>query len=48
MLDGDTFRNVTLPYADGPRYLELIRTTDHLDTLAAILASVVKEETAKK
>ena len=48
VLDGDTFRTVMLPYADGPRYLELIRTKDHLDTLAAILAPVTKDDGAKK
>jgi predicted metalloprotease with PDZ domain len=48
VLDGDTFRTVTLPYTDGPRYLELIRTKDHPDTLTAILAPVTKEEAAKK
>jgi predicted metalloprotease with PDZ domain len=48
VLDGDTFRTVALPYADGPRYLELIRTKDHPDTLTAILAPVTKEEGAKK
>ncbi len=48
VLDGDTFRTVTLPYADGPKYLELIRTKDHLDTLSAILAPVTKDEGPKK
>ncbi len=48
VLDGDTFRSVTLPYADGPRYLELTRTKDHPDTLAAILAPVTKDDAVKK
>jgi predicted metalloprotease with PDZ domain len=48
VLDGDTFRNVTLPYADGPKYLELIRTKDHLDTLTTILTPVTKDDGTKK
>lgn len=48
VLDGDTFRTVTLPYTDGPRYLELIRTKDHPDTLSAILAPTTKEDVAKR
>jgi len=48
ILDGDTFRTVTLPYTDGPKYLELIRTRDHLDTFGAILAPVLKEDGTKK
>lgn len=47
LLDGDTFRNVTLNYADGPKYLELTRTNDHPDTLAAILKPVTKDEEKK-
>ncbi len=47
ILDGDTFRTVSLPYADGPRYLELTRTADHPDTLAAILKPVLKDEEKK-
>jgi len=47
VLDGDTFRNVSVDYADGPRYLELIRNTDHPDTLAAILKPVTKDEDKK-
>lgn len=47
VLDGDTFRTVTLSYADGPRYLELIRTKDHPDTLTAILSPVTKDDGKK-
>ena len=42
ILDGDTFRNVTLDYDGGPRYLNLVRATDHPDTLAEILKPVTK------
>jgi predicted metalloprotease with PDZ domain len=48
VLDGDTFRTITLPYSDGPRYLELIRTKDHPDTLTAILAPETKDDAPKK
>ncbi|HYR59610.1 MAG TPA: hypothetical protein VEO95_13310, partial [Chthoniobacteraceae bacterium] len=44
VIDGDVFRNVALEYADGPKYLELTRTPDHADTLAAILKPVTKDE----
>ncbi|MEO6740934.1 MAG: PDZ domain-containing protein [Chthoniobacteraceae bacterium] len=44
ILEGDVFRSVALAYADGPKYLELTRTPDHADTLAAILKPVTKEE----
>jgi predicted metalloprotease with PDZ domain len=44
ILDGDTFRNVALNYADGPRYLSLVRVNDHTDTLSAILKPVLKED----
>ena len=36
ILDGDSFREVSLDYAGGPKYLELTRNPDHPDTLAAI------------
>jgi predicted metalloprotease with PDZ domain len=42
--DGDVFRTVVIPYADGPRYLELTRTPEHVDALAAILKPVTKDE----
>lgn len=47
MLDGDTYRTVKLDYSEGPKYLELTRTTDHPDTLAVILKAVTKEEEKK-
>jgi hypothetical protein len=33
-----------VPYQDGPRYLELIRTPDHADTFGTILKPVTREE----
>lgn len=47
VLDGDTFRDVALEYAEGPKYLELTRTADHPDTLAAILKPITKDEEKK-
>ncbi len=47
ILDGDTFRNVSLEYAEGPRYLELTRNAGHPDTLAAILKPLTKDEEKK-
>ena len=44
ILEGDAFRNVSLDYADGPKYLELIRTPEHADTLAGILKPLTKDE----
>lgn len=44
ILDGETFRTVALDYGDGPKYLELTRTPDHPDTLAAILKPLTKDE----
>ncbi len=44
VLEGDAFRNVTLDYADGPKYLELTRTPEHPDTLGDILKPVTKDE----
>jgi predicted metalloprotease with PDZ domain len=44
VIDGDVFRNVVLNYAEGPKYLELTRTPEHSDALAAILKPVTKEE----
>lgn len=37
ILDGETFRTVKLAYAEGPKYLELIRRNDRPDILSAIL-----------
>ncbi len=44
VLDGDTFRTISVPYQDGPKYLELTRTADHANTLAVILKAVTKDE----
>lgn len=44
VVDADVFRTVVIPYADGPRYLELTRTPEHSDALAAILKPVTKDE----
>ena len=38
LLDGEIFKTVTIPYADGPRYLRLVRQEDTPDRLQAILA----------
>ncbi|HVY69555.1 MAG TPA: hypothetical protein VHH73_06475 [Verrucomicrobiae bacterium] len=38
ILDGDTYRTITIPYADGSKYLELVRNPDKPDLLAKILA----------
>ena len=35
--EGDEFRTITIPYADGVRYLELIRVDGKPDVLAEIL-----------
>ncbi len=40
MLEGDRFRTVVLDYADGPRYLELVRDEKKPDVLAEILKPV--------
>lgn len=37
ILDGDLFKTFTLPYAEGARYLHLVRHEDSPDRLAAIL-----------
>ncbi|MEA3211632.1 MAG: hypothetical protein QOE70_4689 [Chthoniobacter sp.] len=44
ILDGDTFKNVTLDYADGPKYLELIKAPDRQDILGAILKPTAPAE----
>jgi len=38
LLDGDLFRTIKVPYADGARYLRLARTDSAPDRLKAILA----------
>lgn len=40
LLDGDQFRNVDVEYADGPRYLELVRINERADLLAQVLKPV--------
>jgi predicted metalloprotease with PDZ domain len=47
ILDGDTFRTVSVDYSEGPKYLELTRTSDHPDTLAALLKPLTKDEEKK-
>ena len=40
LLDGEQFRTVTVDYADGLRYLELVRQPERPDVLGAILKPV--------
>ena len=40
VLQGDTFQTFVVPYADGPKYLELIRDPSKPDILMKILKSV--------
>lgn len=42
--DGDRFRTVSLDYADGPKYLELVRDLSKPDLLADILRPRAKSE----
>lgn len=42
ILDGDLFRTVPLSYAEGPKYLEIVRRPDRTDVLGAILKPVLK------
>ncbi len=44
VLEGDSFRSVTVPYADGPKYLELVRDAGKPDILMNILKSAVAAE----
>ena len=37
LLDGEQFRTVTVAYADGLRYLELVRNHERPDVLGEIL-----------
>ena len=48
VLEGDTYRTVTLDYSDGPKYLELTRSSEHPDVLGAILKPVTKDVAEKK
>lgn len=41
LVEGDEFRTVVLDYADGPRYLEIVRDASKPDLLAEILKSRV-------
>lgn len=41
ILESDSFRTITVLYADGPKYLELVRATDRPDLLTAIFKSAV-------
>ncbi len=43
VLEGDSFRTITVPYADGPKYLELVRDSSKPDLLMNILKPVVAE-----
>jgi predicted metalloprotease with PDZ domain len=47
ILDGDTYRTVKLDYSEGPKYLELARTPERPDVLAAILKPVTRDEEKK-
>jgi predicted metalloprotease with PDZ domain len=40
LVQGENFRTIVLEYADGPRYLELVRDTSKPDVLAEILKPV--------
>lgn len=42
VLEGDLFRTVKLSYAEGPKYLELVRRNDRTDVLGAIVKPVLK------
>ena len=44
ILEGDTFRTIAIAYAEGPKYLELTRSSTYADTLATILKPVTKDE----
>ncbi len=41
LVQGENFRTIVLDYADGPRYLELVRDTGKPDVLAEILKPLV-------
>jgi predicted metalloprotease with PDZ domain len=45
---GDQFRTIVLDYADGPRYLELVRDSSRPDLLAAIMKPVAAATPAAK
>ena len=41
VLDGDTYRTFTVPYADGPKYLEVVRDPNKPDILMSILKPAI-------
>ena len=43
ILEGEDFRNISIPYGEGAKYLELVRTKDGPDRLGAILKPAIKE-----
>jgi predicted metalloprotease with PDZ domain len=43
LLEGDRFRTVVLDYADGPKYLELVRDESKPDVLAEILKPIADQ-----
>lgn len=47
LLEGDSFRTVTLDYADGPKYLELVRDESKPDLLGEILKPKAVAEAKK-
>ena len=47
LLDGEQFRTVTVEYADGLRYLELVRNQERPDVLGEILKPVASRARAR-
>jgi predicted metalloprotease with PDZ domain len=48
LLDGDRFRTVNIDYADGPKYLDMIRVPSTPDLFAEVLKPITKPEDSKK
>lgn len=48
MLEADQFRTIEVNYADGPKYLELVRDSSKPDILGDILKPVVSGEAEKR
>ena len=46
VLDGESFRRFDIRYADGPRYLQLVRNSDRSDLLAKIYAPLRSDDAA--
>jgi hypothetical protein len=44
VLDGEVFKTIALPYAEGPKYLELTRLAGRQDLLGAIGKPVAPAE----